>query len=89
MTVADLENVTVGGAKRIHTPASSREGSVKSVKNMADFDGEDFMSDEELSKIEELTQARIGPHSPRSPTSPPLSPRCESYVVPAVRSITC
>lgn len=79
VTVADLENVSVGGScKRINTPPSSHEGSMKSVKNMADFDGEDFMSDEELTRIEESNRrSKIGPHSPRSPPSSSHSPNCK------------
>lgn len=62
------------------TPASSAGGSPKSDKNMADFEGEDFMSDEELARIHEFhsskpAQAHSSNKSPtRSPRSPVSSP---------------
>ena len=48
-------------------------GSVKSDKNMADFDGEDYMSEEELMRIGELheLEKQGTHHHPHSPQSPP------------------
>lgn len=46
---------------------------MKSDKNMADFDGEDYMSEEELMRIGELHELQkqghhhLTSHSPRSP----------------------
>lgn len=70
LTVGDLEDVTSIGCKKVHTPPSpsSHDGSIKSGKNMGDFEGE-FTSEDELMKIEEFKRFK-GPHSPKSPTSP-------------------
>lgn len=67
-------------SKMVHTPSSSPAGSAKSEKNMADFEGEDYMSEEELSRIgglqhQETHQRGAGIQRPCCPRSPPQATR--------------
>jgi len=82
VTIEDLERISTSeGIKRVHSPASSHDGSTKSEKNMTDFDGEDYnASEEELERIDnemnrknrsKVGATSVGPHSPTTPPSPP------------------